>query len=215
MIGMKHCCNNSPTYYDYSRLQSPCMPDMKEKCGVVFDNILIPANLGGSKPDDPYAPKNGAYTNALVQYELDGGTFIYDSNGIFFPIANAVLSVNGKTGEVSLKASDLENDAKYQTEEEVKELVNAVAVGTTNTYPVATSDWGYSVLIAPFKYTATVDANYEITDNTVAELYNDNAIAFASYGLALGKAEEGKLTFYAMAEPTENLQLKVNFRELE
>lgn len=105
MIGMKHCCNNSPTCCDRPRPQSPCMPDMKKKCGVTFDNIFIPANLGGSKPGDPYAPENGAYTNALVQYELDGGTFIYDSDGIFFPIANAVLSVNGKTGAVVIDST--------------------------------------------------------------------------------------------------------------
>lgn len=109
--------------YDYRRLKNTCHPYVAEKCGVVFDTVRLDETLGTSEPGQPYAPKFGDYTNAIVQYLADGRVFIYDSEGYFTNISNQVLSVNDKTGTITLKISDLENDLEYQTKTEVETAI--------------------------------------------------------------------------------------------
>lgn len=106
-----------------------CNPEKRvsprcENLGVFFTAKTIPASMGGSAAGEPNAPYVGAYANKIVQYEADGSTFIYDSNGNYLPIADTILSVNGQTGKVELKISDLANDLGYQTADEVMATLN-------------------------------------------------------------------------------------------
>lgn len=58
--------------------------DCSDKCdSVPFVKTTIPAALGDDSADSPYAPENGAYKNALVEYEANGALYIYSSDGIF------------------------------------------------------------------------------------------------------------------------------------
>ena len=45
-----------------------------------FRKVVVPASLGDDTGD--YAPKNGAYRNAIVEYEANGNAYIYSSDGI-------------------------------------------------------------------------------------------------------------------------------------
>lgn len=49
-----------------------------------FRKVLIPANLGDDTGD--YAPANGAYKNAIVEYADNGAVYIYSSDGIYTKI---------------------------------------------------------------------------------------------------------------------------------
>lgn len=101
----------------------------KPKCkgdGFVFRKVVIPAQLGDDETGQD-KPENGAMTNSFVTYEANGAQYIYDSNGIYTKFAGGdhpVLSVNGKTGEVVLSTSDLENDSGYVTGEFVDDAVD-------------------------------------------------------------------------------------------
>lgn len=119
-------CTPRPEFYrpHCKRPSLACEPCKKE-CGVCFTSTTIPANLGSSASGQAYAPKNGMFYNTIVKYAADGAIFIYDSAGVPTPLANVVLSVNEQTGEVVLAVSDLENDAQYQTLEEVTEAIEA------------------------------------------------------------------------------------------
>ena len=58
--------------------------DCSDRCdSVPFVKTTIPAALGDDSADSPYAPENGAYKNALVEYEANGALYIYSSDGIF------------------------------------------------------------------------------------------------------------------------------------
>lgn len=101
----------------------------KLKCcpGVEIDYIETPVSAGTDEPGQPLAPENGAHKNAVVRYAANNHVYIYTSEGIPVMLSDggddAVLSVNGKTGEVVLKTSDLENDSGYQTSSDVETIV--------------------------------------------------------------------------------------------
>lgn len=113
-------------------------PSPKKLCcpkGVEIDYVELPASLGTSAPGQPNAPENGAYKNAVVKYVADGHVYIYTSEGIPVLLSDGsgggggdVISVNGKTGEVVLTTSDLENTSDYQTGDEVVSAIeNAIS----------------------------------------------------------------------------------------
>lgn len=50
------------------------------KCGLVFE--LIPAALGDDSANSEVAPRNGAFCNKIVKYEVNGAVYIYGVDGI-------------------------------------------------------------------------------------------------------------------------------------
>lgn len=91
--------------------------------------------------------------------------------------------------------------------------VNAKAVGTTETYTIADTDWAELAGASPFAYSTTVTADYTIGANTIVELINDQAVLFANYGFAIGSVSEQTLTIYALDAPVSSVTLKVNYKE--
>lgn len=47
-----------------------------------FRKIVVPSVMGGDSEGEDYAPENGAYRNALVEYESNGHIYMYSSDGI-------------------------------------------------------------------------------------------------------------------------------------
>ncbi len=78
----------------------------KDDC-CPFRKIVIPAVMGDDSEDSPSAPENGAYVNALVEYEANGAMYIYASDGIF----TKVSMVTGGAGAASISYVDTQ-DAK-------------------------------------------------------------------------------------------------------
>ena len=78
----------------------------KDDC-CPFRKIVIPAVMGDDSEDSPSAPENGAYVNALVEYEANGAMYIYASDGIF----TKVSMVTGSAGAATVAYVD-QQDAK-------------------------------------------------------------------------------------------------------
>ena len=79
---------------------------LKDDC-CPFRKIVIPAVMGDDSEDSPSAPENGAYVNALVEYEANGAMYMYASDGIFTKLS----MVAGSAGAASVSYVD-QQDAK-------------------------------------------------------------------------------------------------------
>jgi len=86
------------------------------------------------------------------------------------------------------------------------------AVGDTETYTVATSDWTALASSTPYTYSATVTATHTIGNNTIVELYNDNPVLFATNGFAVGSVSGQSVVLYSIGVPSASVSLKVNYK---
>ena len=68
----------------------------KDDC-CPFRKIVIPAVMGDDSEDSPSAPENGAYVNALVEYETNGAMYMYASDGIFTKLSMVAGSAGAAT----------------------------------------------------------------------------------------------------------------------
>ena len=85
----------------------------KDDC-CPFRKIVIPAVMGDDSEDSPSAPENGAYVNALVEYEANGAMYMYASDGIFTKLS----MVAGSAGAATVT---------YVDKQDAKTLVDAKA----------------------------------------------------------------------------------------
>ena len=101
--------------------------DCGDKCSdVPFRKVNIPASMGDDT-DGEYAPENGLYKNALVEYEANGALYIYSSDGIFTKLG---YNTQG-TGEVTKSYVDIQdsrtlNSAKAYTDAGLADLKDEV-----------------------------------------------------------------------------------------
>ena len=74
-----------------------------------FRKIVIPSVMGGDSEGEDYAPENGAYRNALVEYESNGHIYMYSSDGIPTRIAgeNGVSDYEVLTNKPSINGHEL------------------------------------------------------------------------------------------------------------
>lgn len=43
----------------------------------------IPAILGDDSENSDYAPRNGLFTNTIVEYKANGAVYVYSGDGIY------------------------------------------------------------------------------------------------------------------------------------
>lgn len=60
------------------------------------------------------------------------------------------------------------------------------AVGVTESYTIADTDWTEAAGISPFTYSTNISSSYTILDSSIVELINNQAVLFANYGFAIG-----------------------------
>ena len=88
-----------------AKLNCTCGKSKDDCCP--FRKIVIPAVMGDDSEDSPSAPENGAYVNALVEYEANGAMYMYASDGIFTKLS----MVAGSAGAATVSYVD-KQDAK-------------------------------------------------------------------------------------------------------
>ena len=88
-----------------AKLNCSCGKQKDDCCP--FRKIVIPAVMGDDSEDSPSAPENGAYVNALVEYEANGAMYMYASDGIFTKLS----MVAGSAGAATVSYVD-KQDAK-------------------------------------------------------------------------------------------------------
>jgi len=65
-------------YFSYTRIMNEITVEE-----LKLNKVLIPSALGSDEAGQLFAPKNGAYRNALVEYEQNGNMYIYTNDGIY------------------------------------------------------------------------------------------------------------------------------------
>lgn len=125
-------------------------------------------------------------------------------------------------GEFNIGTSNTEygyNNTNYRLISGVHDGQNAhdaatvgQAVGTTESYTIASASWTALSASSPYTYSATVTATYTIGNNTIAELINDNAVAFSNYGFSIGSISGQNVTIYSIGQPSASVTLKVNYK---
>lgn len=83
--------------------------------------------------------------------------------------------------------------------------------GTTaiENHTIVTSAWTALSGSAPYTYSAMVTVSAEISETSIIELYNNNAVLFAKYGFAIGAVSGQNVTVYAIGQPTESVTLTI------
>ena len=87
------------------------------------------------------------------------------------------------------------------------------AVGTTETYTIATSSWTALASSDPYTYSATVTATTTIGASTIVHLLNDQAVLFAKYGFAVASVSGQVVAIYSVGQPDSSVTLKINYKE--
>lgn len=80
--------------------QKPCpkYDCRKESCKCGLKKVIIPAALGDDSEGSSVAPKNGAYCNAIVIYEVNDHVYIYSTEGI-----PTLINVEGGSSEEAIE----------------------------------------------------------------------------------------------------------------
>lgn len=78
----------------------------KDKCCEMFRKVVIPAAMGDDSPTSPAAPANGAYHNALVEYEENGALYMYSSDGIYTKLYYTTDELSGMASVGYVNAQD-------------------------------------------------------------------------------------------------------------
>jgi len=86
--------------------------------------------------------------------------------------------------------------------------------GTNESIGVNISDWTDSQTYSPFTAIAEMPCEYNLTNNSVIELVNNEPVQFAKYGFAILSADvsNNTITFGCINKPNENITLKINVR---
>lgn len=140
---------------------------------------------------------NGARTMAM--FSADRTTGVGQDEGSIF--SNSLVVDN-------LTSTSTSNPLSANQGKALKDL----ALGTTETYTVATSDWTALSASSPYTYQADVTATYTIGANTIVELLNSDPVSFANYGFAVGSVSSQTVTLYAIGQPSANATLKINYK---
>lgn len=79
----------------------------------------------------------------------------------------------------------------------------------SETFSVAASEWNDLSDGSPFTKQAAITATAAIGADTLVELINDNAVAFGTYGFAIGGVTGQVITIYALSAPSASVTLKI------
>lgn len=188
----------------------------------IVDNPTVCALLTveGTASESPTAADDKAIREAITADEASGATAYY--------VVFATVKV--EAGQSELTPADItageqartpSSGANYEAGTGLKlagatfsvDFSKVEPVGTTETYTIQAGDWSEDGNIEPFAQKATVTATHTIGSRTIAELYNDNATLFATYGFSIGSIEGQSVTFYALEAPEDSVILKVNYKE--
>lgn len=95
-----------------------------------------------------------------------------------------------------------------------QDATTKIAVGTDESYTIATSDWSALSASTPYTYQATITATASIGANSTVELINDNAVLFGTYGFAIGSVDtvNNQMTIYSVGQPSTSVTLTVNIK---
>lgn len=119
---MTNSCNNLDKFRNRcSNISGPGCSTKNEN--IPFRKIIIPAISSTDEPGQPYAPRNGAYANALVYYEATDTMYLYASDGSYTKIPNnEERSVYiGDDGDIEIDLREFSG----KTYQEIETIINS------------------------------------------------------------------------------------------
>jgi len=155
---------------------------------LAYKNIANKTELAG-KQDTLTAGQNISIIDNVISATGSGGTTDYTALTNKPQIAGITLTGNKSLADLGIQA-----------------------LGDTETYTVATTDWTALASATPYTYSATVTATHTIGNNTIVELYNDNPVLFAANGFAVGSVSGQSVVLYSIGIPSASVSLKVNYK---
>ena len=133
---------------------------------------------------------------------------------IYQQILQELAKVQGTSNDALLVAQQAKEIAEgidgkaTEALEKSTEAMAAVAKEIEE-HTIVTSAWTALSGSAPYTYFATVTVSAEISQTSVIELYNNNAVLFANYGFAIGAVSGQTVTVYSIGLPTESVTLTI------
>lgn len=88
----------------------------------------------------------------------------------------------------------------------------AQAVGTTETFTKATSDWTALAASSPYTYSTTVTLATTLSASSEVELINDQLVAFANYGFGILSITGQVATIASIGQPDSSITFKIKVR---
>lgn len=78
-------------------------------------------------------------------------------------------------------------------------------------FTLTTDRWSAIDAQGPYTFaaTVTVDQDTHIGAETLVELINDNAVAFATYGFAIAAVDGQVITLYSISKPADSITLRI------
>lgn len=133
-----------------------------------------------------------------------------DSNGdIMYPYYDALPTsaiVNDLTWTLSGSALDARQGKV------LKDLIDSSAIGTTETFTKATSDWTALAASSPYTYSTTVTLATTLSASSEVELINDQLVAFANYGFGILSITGQVATIASIGQPDSSITFKIKVR---
>lgn len=148
--------------------------------------------------------------NGTITAVLANGTSVATSG-----VANIPAATTSGYGVTQLSSSTSSTSTSLAATASAVKAVHDAAVGSVETYTVAVSEWSDITGVNPFTQTATITATHTITANTLVELYNDDAVAFANHGFSIASVSNQAITIYAIERPAAAITLKISYKEIE
>lgn len=91
----------------------------KEDCCWVT-KVVIAAALGDDSEESSVRPKNGAYTNKIVEYEANGAIYFYSSDGLYTKLGNKLPSAEtASVAYVDAQDTNVLRNAKNYTDSSI------------------------------------------------------------------------------------------------
>ncbi|MGN1061465.1 MAG: hypothetical protein ACI4QN_07010 [Candidatus Coproplasma sp.] len=122
----------------------------------------------------------------------------------------------GLTVDLLTNSTDSENNvpahlkAANENFKNIDEWASTVKIKpTTETYTITADKWTAVSDKSPFTHSATVTATTEIGEETLVELINNNAVAFANHGFAIAAVSGQSITIYSVGAPTSSVTLRI------
>ena len=203
---------NAPTWVD-------------NKSGLNLEHSeFMPEDYGDiwSALDDSFVEMRTNYGNNLANVSCQDG----------YAVLTAYNSVIDKTVEFRVFADENQQNAGISinihnnqtstdtnvtlTEEGFKYNGNQILTSETGmektnieNLSIDTTNWSALSDSSPYTYSATVTAITNISDNSVVELINNQAVLFATYGFAIGSISGQNITIYSIGQPSTSVTLTV------
>lgn len=122
----------------------------------------------------------------------------------------------GLTVDLLTDATDAENDvpAHFNAANANFKSIDAWAATVAKkpvaeTFEIETGGWAEIADKSPFTHSAQMTAATEIGEDTLVELINTDAVAFANYGFSIGAVTGQTVTVYSVGAPDEAVTLRL------